>query len=68
MLSRLTNTVHIDPDWVAEEYPRRCEVNDWDVSEDEGALKCWNLERIIVDADLAGAPRPAEITMAEFMS
>ena len=35
------------------------------VSEDEEALKCWNLERII-EAELIAAPEPIDLTMDEF--
>ena len=65
MLSSLIQKVYIDEEWVAEEYLSRCKSGIWKESEDEEALKCWNLERII-QAELMGAPEPIDLTMDEF--
>ena len=67
MLSSLLQKVYIDVDeeWVAEEYLSRCKSGIWKESEDEEALKCWNLERVI-QAELMGAPEPIDLTMDEF--
>ena len=65
MLSSLIRKVYVDEEWVAQEYLSRCKSGNWKESEDEDALKCWNLERII-QAELMGAPAPIDLTMDEF--
>ena len=65
MLSCLLQKVYVDEEWVAQEYLSRCKSGNWKESEDEDALKCWNLERII-QAELIGAPEPIDLTMDEF--
>ena len=47
MLACLIRKIYIDERWVADEYLRRCKVGAWGKKNDEDALKCWNLERII---------------------
>ena len=65
MLSSLLQKVYVDEEWVAQEYLSRCKAGHWKASEDEEALKCWNLERII-EAELIAAPEPIDLTMDEF--
>ena len=65
MLSCLLQKVYVDKEWVAQEHLSRCKAGCWKASEDEEALKCWNLERII-EAELMAAPEPIGLTMDEF--
>ena len=65
MLSSLIQKVYVDEEWVAQEYLSRCKADRWKASEDEEALKCWNLERII-EAEMMAAPEPIDLTMDEF--
>ena len=65
MLSSLIQKVYIDKEWVAQEYLSQCKSGIWKESDDEEALKCWNLERVI-QAELMGAPEPIDLTMDEF--
>ena len=65
MLLCLLQKVYVDKEWVAMEYLSRCKADGWKASEDEEALKCWNLERII-QAELMAAPEPIDLTMDEF--
>ena len=67
MLLCLLQKVYVDKEWVAQEYLSRCKAGRWKASEDEEALKCWNLERII-EAELMAAPEPIDLTMDEFIN
>ena len=66
LLSSIVNKVYIDPEWVADEYLRRCKAGEWKKYIDEEALKCWNLERII-DAKLFGKDEPPGLSIEELL-
>ena len=53
MLTSIVQNVFIDDNWVANEYLERCKKGKWTKKNDDEALKCWNLERII-DAEEKG--------------
>ena len=62
MLSMIVNSLYIDPDFIAAEYLRRCRQKKWKKSNDEEALKCWNLE-LALEAELENKPVPKKLTM-----
>ncbi len=64
MLSSILRLVYVDPEWVAQEYLRRCKTGVWKEGDDEDALKCWNLEQFL-EAATFGQPKPTELTMSE---
>jgi hypothetical protein len=47
LLSHLLNFVYIDPEWVAQEYLRRCKKGAWKKENTVDSLKSFNLERIL---------------------
>ena len=51
--------MYTDLQWVAKEYLRRCEEGAWKKEDDEYAVSCWNLERVI-DAELSGQRPPKQ--------
>src|SRR5210317_1890960 len=59
MLASIIPKMYIDLQWVAKEYLRRCEEGAWKKDDDEKAVKCWNLERVI-DAELSGQRPPKQ--------
>ena len=67
MLANILPKVYIDKQWVADEYLRRCKAGVWKSENEEEALKCWNLERII-DAEMLGKSKPKELTMADLLA
>jgi hypothetical protein len=58
----IVNSLYIDPDFIAGEYLRRCHQKKWKKSNDEEALKCWNLE-LALEAELENKPVPKLLTM-----
>ena len=50
---------------IAEEYLRRCKSGSWKHSNTEDALKCWNLERILI-SELMHLPQPEALHYTEF--
>ena len=67
MLAAILLKVYVDVDWVSAEYLKRCKNGTWKKESDEEALKCWNLERIII-AELEGKPHPEELTMDDLLN
>ena len=67
MLSSLIQNVYVNEERIAEEYLRRCKSGSWKHSNTEDALKCWNLERILI-SELMHLPQPEALTYAEFVS
>ncbi len=67
MLSSILKAVYADPEWVAQEYLRRCKNGAWKEGDDQDALKCWNLEQLL-EAATFGQPKPTELTMSELTS
>ena len=65
MLSVLLNNVYIDPEWVAEEYLRRCKKGAWNKMNTEDALKCFNLKRLL-EAEEMGEDVPEEVDMIAY--
>ena len=53
--------MYIDIDWAAKEYLRRwrCKAGSWKKDQDEDAVKCWNLERVL-GAELFGKCPPMD--------
>ena len=67
MLSSIIPKMYIDLEWVANEYLIRCKKGLWKKEEDEDAVKCWNLERVI-NAELLGLRRPNhDLTLDELL-
>ena len=67
MLSSIIPKMYIDLEWVANEYFIRCKKGLWTKEEDEDAVKCWNLERVI-NAELLGLRRPNhDLTLDELL-
>ena len=64
MLSSILRLVYVDPEWIAQEYLRRCKTGVWKEGDDKDALKCWNLEQLL-EAATFGQPKPTELTMSE---
>ena len=67
ILSFILQDVYIDEEWCAKEYLRLCKNGSWDKEKTEGALKCWNLERIIA-AERFGKQATEMIGMEESSS
>ena len=67
MLSSLIQNVYVNEERIAEEYLRRCKSGSWKHSNTEDALKCWNLERILI-SELMHLPQPEALTYTEFVS
>ena len=63
----MLSPVYVDVDWVSAEYLKRCKNGTWKKESDEEALKCWNLERVII-AELEGKPHPEELTMDDLLN
>ncbi len=59
MLSSILRAVYVDPEWVAQEYLHRCKNGAWKEGDDQDALKCWNLERLL-EAATFRQPKPTE--------
>ena len=66
MLASIINQVYVDPQWVADEYLRRCKNGAWKKENTVAALKCWNFERMM-DAQDRGLPEPKEMTLEDFL-
>ena len=66
MLSSILRVVYVNPEWVAEEYLRRCKSSAWKKASDDESLKCWNLERII-QAEQFGDPTPKNLSMDDLL-
>ena len=66
MLSSILRVVYVNPEWVAEEYLRRCKSSAWKKASDDESLKCWNLERII-EAEQFGDPTPKNLSMDDLL-
>ncbi|KAL7480027.1 hypothetical protein ACHAW6_005738 [Cyclotella cf. meneghiniana] len=66
MLAHMLSNIHIDPEWVAQEYLRRNKAKTWKIQSADDSLKYFNLERIL-DAEAVGNPKPKEVSMAEFL-
>jgi hypothetical protein len=62
MLSMIVNSLYINPNYIAAEYLRRCRQKKWKKSNDEEALKCWNLE-LALEEELENKPVPKKLTM-----
>ena len=67
MLTKIIPKVHIDKDWVAPDYLRRCMESVRKEESNNEVLKCWNLERIL-DAELLGNEMPPELTIDDLMN
>ncbi len=65
MLASIMRVVYIDPEWVAHEYMCRTKAGVWK-AEDNEALKCFNLDRIL-DAETQGHLEPPEFTMEDLL-
>ncbi|KAL7474700.1 hypothetical protein ACHAW6_003558 [Cyclotella cf. meneghiniana] len=66
MLAHMLSNIHIDPEWVAQEYLRRNKAKTWKIQSADDSLKYFNLERIL-DAEAVGNPKPKEVSMADFL-
>jgi hypothetical protein len=66
MLTSIVQNVFIDDNWVANEYLERCKKGKWTKKNDDEALKCWNLERII-DAEEKGMEKPQPLTINDLL-
>jgi hypothetical protein len=66
MLMSTVQNVFIDDNWVANEYLERCKKGKWTKKNDDEALKCWNLERII-DAEEKGMEKPQPLTINDLL-
>ena len=66
MLTSIAQNVFIDDNWVANEYLERCKKGKWTKMNDDEALKCWNLERII-DAEDRGVEMPPALTFDDLL-
>jgi hypothetical protein len=66
MLTSIVQNVFIDNKLVANEYLERCKKGKWTKMNDDKALKCWNLERII-DAESKGAEKPQPLTLNDLL-
>ena len=66
MLTSIVQNVFIDDNWVANEYLERCKKGKWTKTNDDEALKCWNLERII-DAEEKGMKMPLPLTFNDLL-
>ena len=67
MLASIIQSVYIDPEWVANEYLKRCKAGSWKKENTVEALKCWNLERIL-EAESFGHAKPNALTMDQLIS
>jgi hypothetical protein len=69
LLSFILRHVFIDanPNWVAEEYLKRCKAGAWNKENTVESLKCFNLERIINAVD-GGAELPQDIDIEEYLA
>ena len=68
MLAKILSKVYVDKEWVAKEYLRRCKEGAWKKENTVEAVKCWNLERMMLDADLLGKPMPSELTLDDLLN
>ena len=66
MLTSIVQNVFIDENWVANEYLERCKKGKWTKMNDDEAVKCWNLERII-DAEEKGVEMPQPLTLNDLL-
>ena len=66
MLTSIVQNVFIGDKWVANEYLERCKKGKWTKMNDDEALKCWNLERII-DAEEGGVEMPQPLTFDDLL-
>jgi hypothetical protein len=66
MLTLIVQNVFINDNWVANEYLERCKKGKWTKTNDDEALKCWNLERII-DAEEKGMKMPLPLTFNDLL-
>jgi hypothetical protein len=66
MLTSIVQNVFIDDNWVANEYLERCKKNKWTKKNDDEALKCWNLERVI-DAEEKGMEKMQPLTINDLL-
>jgi hypothetical protein len=66
LASNLPN-IYVDPQWVADEYLRRCKAGAWKKDNTIDSLKCFNLERIL-DAEMLGRESPPELSIAEYVN
>ena len=67
MLSSIIKSIYIDPEFVAAEYLHRCKEKKWKTANDEDALKCWNLELAIIEAELENKPVTKMLTMDDII-
>jgi hypothetical protein len=56
--------LHIDPEWVANQYLKRCHTGAWKKGNNAKALKSWNVNSII-DADVFVNSTPSTLAMDE---
>ena len=52
---------------VAGEYMRRCKAKAWKTQSTDESLKCFNLERILGEAEVFGKANPKEVSMEEYL-
>ncbi len=67
MLASIIQSVHIDNDWVAQQYNEQCKKRNWKKENTEEAVKCWNIKRII-DAEQQGKDAPFELKMEDLLN
>ena len=66
MLSSNMKRVYVDPTMVKKEYLRRCKLGLWKKANEEEAVRCWNLERLI-DAEMNQQPAPKELCLDDLI-
>ena len=66
MLSFALNHIYIDPNWVAEEYLRRCKRGEWNMQNTVEAPKSFNLEHTL-EAEELGKDVPVDVDMSVYM-
>ena len=65
-LSSNIKRVYVDPKKVKAEYLRRCKSKLWKKTNEDEAVRCWNLERLIV-AELNQQPAPDDLTVDDLI-
>ena len=56
MLASNIQRIYIDPEWVANEYFRRCKAGVWNKENDTEVLKSWNIEQVLEAEVLGNGP------------
>ena len=65
-LSSNIKRVYVDPKKVKNEYLRRCKHGLWKKTNEDEAVRCWNLERLL-DAEINQQPTPDELSLEDLI-